>query len=227
MNINTINIRVFLYAALVVFSGFASVVNAAEITWSLYLKPYINDGPVLSATMQDGQEFTIEDVQLTGGQSRCSDLLDDLEGTTFLIQQSPTGQPLEIRIILNVQGDTFENAGGIPTFLNINFGAYINGNLEDRLRFSAGSPMIMTIPEGSGLHNLLEKGNCSRGDNIKFVFYSGGKFDTDGINTYNKSSGLIAHIDRTSTVVGGLGEDFGYPANSGFNTWGKIKQLFR
>ena len=221
------SIRVFILAALVVFSGFVSEAYPAEIVWSLYLKPYMNEGHVLSSSLQEGQEFTIRDVNLTGGQTRYSDLLDDLEGTTFLIQRSPVNQPLELRIILNVQASTFENAGGIPTFLNISFGAYVNGRMEDNLQFSTGSPMVMTIRNGNGLDNLLEKGGCSRGDNIKFVFYNGGKFDADGIKTYNSSSGLSAEIGRISTVVGGVGDDFGFPSNSKYNTWGKIKLLFQ
>jgi len=221
------SIRVLIFSALIVFSGFVSEAYPAEIFWSLYLKPYMNEGPVHSSSLQEGQEFTIRDVHLTGGQTRSSELLDDLEGTTFLIQRSPVNQPLEIRIILNVQANTFESAGGIPTFLSISFGAYVNGRMEDNLKFSTGSPMVMTIHNGNSLDNLLEKGNCSRGDNIKFVFYNGGKFVADGIKTFNSSSGLSAEIGRISTVVGGLGDDFGFPSNSKYNTWGKIKLLFQ
>jgi len=221
------SIRVHIFTVLVAFSGFVSEAYPAEIIWSLYLKPFMNEGPVRSLSLQEGQEFTIRDVHLTGGQTRCRELLDELEGTTFLIQQSPVNQTLEIRIILNVQASIFDNAGGVLTFLNISFGAFVNGRMEDNLQFSTGSPMVMTIRSGTGLDNLLEKGDSSRSDNIKFVYYNGGRFDADGIKTYNSSSGLSAEISRISTVVGGVGEDLGFPSNSKYNTWGKIKMLFQ
>ena len=205
----------------------AANVWSAEITWKLYLKSSMTQGPVLEYTAPEGREFVIENVNLTGSQSQSSELMDDLDGTTFVVQQLPVNQSVEIRIILNINGNEFEKAGSFSTFFNGTVELYTNGRREDSFSFSPGSPLIMTIPKGSGLDNLLEKCDCTRSDNILFVYFDGRDFEKEGVDTQNQISGLKANINRTDTIVGGLGDDFGFPRDFQYRPWHKIKELFK
>ena len=213
---------------IILFSTIAAAkVWPAEITWKLYLKPSMTQGPVLEKTLPEGRDFVIENVNLTGSQSQSRELMDDLVGTTFTVQQLPVNQPVEIRIILNVNGNEFEKAGSFLTFFNGTFELYIRGRREESFSFSPGSPLIMTIPKGSGLDNLLEKCECTRSDNILFVYYDGRDFEKEGIETNNQISGLKANINRMDTIIGGLGDNFGFPRDIQYLPWQKIKEFFK
>ena len=213
--------------ALVLSTCFATDTFSAEIKWNLYLGPAMSQGPVLSGTTREGQEFTFSDYVLQSSQTQYRSILNDLEGTTFLLQQSPSTQAIEIRIILNCGSSLFDKAGSVVTFLNMTIEVLVDGKVQEPFLFSTGSPLVITIPKGSGLDNLLDRCNYTRNDYIMFVYYEGGKFEKTGIDTYSQISGMIAQLDHSSTVVGGLGENFGYPQNFQFSPWYKIKELFR
>ncbi|MBN1290908.1 MAG: hypothetical protein JXB48_03635 [Candidatus Latescibacteria bacterium] len=216
--------QVLSLVVLFLFTGFIPKVISAEITWKLYLKPYYSNGPVLTG---DGNEFVIVDYQLSGGQSQYRDILEDMEDVSFHLNQSPDTRPVEIRVILNVRGDFFEDAGSASTFFNVTFLVLVNGREQDSFNFSKSSPLIISIPVGRGLDNLLNRLNCTRRDNIMFVAFLGSGFEKDGIETFNQTSALRAEIDHTATIVGGIGDNFGYPNTSQYNTWSKIKLLFK
>ncbi|MCE5249516.1 hypothetical protein LLG96_04770 [bacterium] len=219
-------IRFITICAFLLFNVFVSTAYSEEITWKLFLKPYIYDGPVLTKTLQTGQQFTIENYSLSGGQSKYSELMNALRGSTFSLAQLPTGKPAEIRIILNIASTAFERAGTIQPFINITFEVLISGRVEQDYRFASGAPLTMTIPSGSGLNYILDMGNCKRSDSIMFVFYNGRDFEKEGIETLNQTSGLSARIDHAATILGGTCSAFGFPPVSQFSTWRKIKELF-
>ena len=202
-------------------------VYSADITWKLYLRQYMTQGPILESKSSTGRDFVIEDVELTGSQTQSGELIYDLEGATFSLSETPSNQALEIRIILNASEDEFSTAGTTTVFLNVSFEVYSAGRLQDQFRFPTGSPLVMCIPKGNGLDNMLDKCDFSRSDNIIFVYYEGGDFSDSGIETFNQISGFKAHLDYTSTVVGGLGDDFGFPQDFQFRPWFKIKELFK
>jgi hypothetical protein len=217
--------RYFIVFTLVLSTCYATNAFSAEITWNLYLGSAMSQGPVLSRTTLEGQEFTFGDYVLKGSQTQYSSILNDLEGTTFLLQQST--QAIEIRIILNCGSSMFDKAGSVITFLNMTIEVLVNGKVQEAFPFSTGSPLVITIPKGSGLDNLLDRCNYTRDDYLMFVYYKGGNFDNTGIETYNQISGMIAQLHHSSIVVGGLGENFGYPQNFQFSPWYKIKELFK
>jgi len=212
---------------LILSTCFAAESHPSDIKWSLYLRSSMSQGPVLSETTQEGQEFTLGDYVLQSSQTQYRSILSDLEGTTFVVQQSLSTWTVEIRIILNCGSSSFDKAGSVVTFLNMTVEVLVNGKLQEPFRFPTGSPLVMTIPKGSGLDNLLDRCNYTRNDAIMFVYYEGGKFDKTGIDTLSQISGMKAQLDRSTTVVGGLGENFGYPQNFQFSPWYKIKELFK
>ena len=212
---------------LILSTCFATESHPSDIKWSLYLRSAMSQGPVLSETTQEGQEFTLGDYVLQSSQTQYRSILSDLEGTTFVVQQSLSTQTVEIRIILNCGSSAFDKAGTVATFFNMTVEVLFSGELQESFRFPTGSPLVMTIPKGSGLDNLLDRCSLTRNDAIMFVYYEGGKFDKTGIDTLSQISGMKAEIDHSSTVVGGLGENFGYPQNFQFSPWYKIKELFK
>ncbi len=88
--------------ALVLSTCFATDSFSAEIKWNLYLGPAMSQGPVLSGTTREGQEFAFSEYVLQSSQTQYRSILDDLEGTTFLLQKSPSTQTIEIRINQNL-----------------------------------------------------------------------------------------------------------------------------
>ncbi len=207
--------------------GFSPVVHAADISWRLYLKPTLNQGPVLSKTLTEGQDFIIEDVILSGANISSREIMDDLDGVSFSLAQNPVAQTLELRLILNVGGSQFDKAGAAATFFNLTVDAYVGGRLQNAFRFSPGSPLTVTIPQGSGLDNLLGAGGMSRSDFLLFAYFEGSKFNRSGIDTYNQLGGLKASADHAATIVGGLGESFGFSPEFQLSPWHKIKELFK
>ena len=207
------------------FIGFSSESFTSEIEWKLYLKPSMNSGPIITVITRESEPFIIDNSDISGSTSGYEEILDALEGTSFLIQKNPVNNPLTIRIILNVQGNSFESIMGINLCLNLGIEAYVNGTKEENQYFFQNSPLIMTIPAGSGLRFLVEKSNCNRND-IVFVYYPGGKFEKEGIETYSQVQGLVAYINQLTTVVGGKNSDLGFSSSTKFDTWFKIKKLF-
>jgi len=224
--------RAFLtFAVLLFFSGSLELFSAvsepfsSEIGWKLFLSTS-NPNPIITTTTSPGESFIIDYSDISGDISGSEELLKALDGTSFLIQQSPVSGPLTIYIILNIQGNRFENANGEKVCLNLNIEAYINGTKQDGHNFFRNSPMVLTIPRGNGLSDLLELCNCNRSD-ILFVYYSGGKFENDGIETPSHTPELVVNIIHVSTIiVAGINSDLGFPASVNHSTWYKVKKLF-
>jgi len=161
---------------------------ASEIEWKVFVKPYADSNPVLAKKTRVGEEFVIRESDLENVPSSSRDIVNALDGISFLIRQLPTEKPVAIHIILNVSGNTFERIRGIPLFLNISFEAFVAGEKHDDLQFDR-SPMLLTIPK-TGLNMLLS----------------------------------LCDVDHT---VGGVGKDMGIEAKVKYDTWSKIKLLFR
>ena len=198
---------------------------SSEIEWKLFLSTP-NSSPIITATTSPGESFIIDNYDISGNTSESEDLLNALDGTSFFIQESPVSGSLSIHIILNVRGNRFESANGKNVCLNLNIEAYVNGNKENgRDFFNQSSPLVMTIPKGDGLSDLLELCNCNRSD-ILFVYYPGGKFENDGIETRSYTSELVVKIIHVSTIVAGINSELGFPASVNHSTWYKVKKLF-
>ena len=214
-----------IFCAALFFIGFSPDSFTSEIEWKLYLKPSMNSGPIITVTTGEGEPFIIDNSNISGSTSGYEEILDALDGTSFLLQQNPVNNTLTIRIILNVQGNNFESIMGINLCLNIGIEAYVNGTKEENQYLFQNSPLIMTIPAGNGLSLLVEKSNGNRND-ILFVYYLEGKFEKDGIETYSQVQGLVAYIYQLSTIAGGKNSDLGFSSSTKFDTWFKIKKLF-
>ncbi len=70
-----------------------------------------------------------------------------------------TAVPVEIRIVLNISGSTFDPVRQKTMFLNMSVNPYRNGHLESPFTFS--QPMMLTIPV-AGLNSLLSLSGLSR-----------------------------------------------------------------
>ena len=220
-------IRTVFMCTIFAFIGTSSIALSDMIEWKLFLKPYLQTGPILSKSTRPGEEFIIRASDCSQVPPESQDIITSLDGTKFLIQQFPLSGSIVIHVILNVRGSTFESVRGITLFINLSFEVYVNGEKEDDVTFSDHSPMEITIPTGSGLSYLLGSCNFKRSDNLVCVYNSGGSFTIDGIVTKNFTSGMVVGITTLSHIVGGLGEDLGFPASSKPDTWKKIKLLFR
>jgi len=197
---------------------------SSEIEWKLFLSSS-NSKSIITTATSPGEAFIIDYEDISGNISGSKELLKALDGTSFLIQQSPVSGPLTIHIILNVQGNRFESANGKNVCLNLNIDAYVNGTRENGRDLFRNSPLVMTIPKGNGLSYLLELSNCNRSD-ILFVYYPGGNFENDGIETHSRTSELVVNIIHGSTIVAGVNSELGFPASVNNSTWYKIKKLF-
>jgi len=197
---------------------------ASEIEWRLFVKPYADSNPVLTRKTRVGEEFVIRESDLRDVPSSSRDIVGALDGTSFLIQQLPTDKPVTIHVILNVSGNAFEPVRGIPLFLNISFEAFVGGERRDDLKFGR-SPMLLTIPQ-NGLNTLLSLCGVSR-ENLVCAYDSGGTFTDDGIETKDVTSRMTVKLYRLEHTVGGVGKDMGIEAKVKYDTWSKIKLLFR
>ena len=199
---------------------------AADITWKIYLKN--QNEPVLTKDTQEGEEFSIPAIPLPAYASGAQKLIDALERTRFLIQQTPGSRPLEIRIILNCGSSSFDKAGSVVTFLNMTVEVLVNGKLQEPFRFPTGSPLVMTIP-ASGVDALLRlsDGDLKRGEDLVLAFDLGTRFSNEGITTSNTTSGISAGISHPSTIVGSRYDLLKLQPPVKINTWGKIKLLFQ
>ena len=214
---------IFVFFAFLV-SGISTEAFAADIEWKLYIKPRVNSVPLLSKTTREGEEFILRASDCANVPSGSEGIISSLDGTTFVIQQSPSTDPLSIHIILNVDGNTFERISDVSLFINLTFEAYVNGEKEEFLTLDR-SPLIMTIPQ-SGLQSLLTLCNLSR-ENVVCVYNSGGGFTVEGIETNNMTSSMTVKMNKLTNTVGGYGEDFGVAAGVKVDTWSKIKLLFK
>lgn len=225
------NKRTFFACAVLIFFSVSSELFSSlsesfssEIEWKLFLSTS-NSNSIITTTTSTGEAFILDYADVSGNISGSKELLEALDGISFLIQQSPVSGLLSIHIILNVQGNRFENANGKNVCFNLNIEAYVNGTKENGHDFFRNSPLVMTIPKGNGLNYLLELGNFNRSD-ILFVYYPGGKFDNDGIETISYASEMVVNIIHGSTIVAGINTDLGFPASVNHSTWYKIKKLF-
>ena len=196
---------------------------SSEIEWKLFLSSP-NSKSIITTATSPGEAFII-DYEDISGNTGSEKLLEALDGTSFLIQPSPVNGPLTIHIILNVQGNRFESANGKNVCLNLNIDAYVNGTKENGRDLFRNSPLVMTIPKGDGLSYLLGLINCNRSD-ILFVYYPGGIFENDGIETRSYTSELTVNIIHGSTIVAGVNSELGFPASVNHSTWYKVKKLF-
>lgn len=198
--------------------------SAADITWKLFLKHGVQ--PLTSMVTREGEEFLIPRVSLSGTDSRAQGIVDALENVSFLISRVPDSRPLEIRVILNLDGSAFELPGGKNVFLNLTLEAYINGRREDPFRFPSGSPMEILIPV-EGLNPLLSRCGFSRSDDLVLAFISGSGFTRDDIVTSNRTSGLQAKISHLSTIVGSRCDILNLKPSPSLSPWHQVKLLFR
>lgn len=219
---NLVTYTTFLFSIIISVSAFAE-----DITWKLYFRPTLSAGPILSRTLPAGRPFEIEDCILTGSHQRYREIAESLEGTNFSLPSLPNGGSAEIRIILNVSGDMFEDASNVSTFFNAGFETIINGTSHSDYRLQSSSPLVMTIPSGTGLDYLLSLCSLTDSDDLSFVYFSGGMFDHRDITTTNSASGLRVTVTNLSTILGGRGEDFGFPPSQKITTWRKLKEMFK
>jgi hypothetical protein len=216
-----------IYIAFLMLLSFFQVdnVSALDIEWKLYLKPTVRSGPFITMNTREGESFVINRSFITGNISGSEDIVNALEGASFMLQRCPVNNPISIHIIFNVIGNNFENILGVNLCMNAKIETYVGGVREDKADLYSNSPIIMTIPSGAGLNYLLDKCGSQRNETI-FVYYPGGKFDKDGINTSSQVMGLVAYIRYQYLVVGGKSRDLGFPANVNTSTWSSIKRLF-
>ncbi|MFC1692064.1 hypothetical protein ACFL1R_01000 [Candidatus Latescibacterota bacterium] len=187
---------------------------------------YQSSPPILTKITSEGDAFIVRESDFSNVPSESRDITGAFDGTQFLISNLPVNNPVTIHIILNIEGNKFKSVNGIDLFFNLSFEVYINGVKDDFLTFSSTSPMEIIITPAS-LSYLLGTCKLSRGDNLLCVYDSGGNFTKDGITTNNATSGMIIKLTKLSHIVGGLGGDFGFPSNADYDTWLKIKLLFR
>ena len=202
----------------------ASTVFAQQIEWKIFTKPRLNDGPILTKTTNEGETFVLLESDCEHIPSESSEIVGALDGLTFTVRQKPVTDPLAIHIILNVDGNTFEPAGSIGTFLNMTFAGYVNGTRDDFIDFDR-SPVVMTITE-TGLNSLLAL--CNQGESdLVCAYLSGSSFSIEGIETMISPGGMTVKMSRLAKTVGGSGKEFGVTSGVRVNTWNKIKLLFK
>jgi hypothetical protein len=201
---------------------------SADITWKIYLKQNLNE-PLLTVDTREGEDFTIPVITLPSYASDTQRLVDALERTRFVIDQTPVSRPLEIRIILNNQGGAFQKPRpDVPVFINITVDAYVDGRKDTSLRFLSNSPLVITIPS-SGVDALLRlsDGDLRRGDDLLLAYDLGTRFSNDGITTSNTTSGITGYITNPSIIVGSRYDLLKLQPPGKISTWGKIKILFQ
>lgn len=198
---------------------------SAEIEWKLYIKNHAES--ILSKSTVEGEEFIFHESDCAWIPSESYELVIALEGTSFLIQQSPVNRPLSIHITLNVLNNRFLQVKGITLFMNISFEAYVDGEKQEYMTFSSNSPMIIKIPKGTGLDYLLSSCNFTWQNYLLFVYNSSGMLSNIGITTTKISSGIKVEMNKISPIIGGLGSELGFPSNVSIDTWKKIKLFFK
>ncbi len=207
------NVRTVLLITILLFLSICSAQVSADINWKLFA----GSSPIQSATTSDTGEFIIQSDMITGG-SASSNIIDALTETSFVISQPPGGM-LDVHLILNVLGNSFQNVNGKKLSLNITIKASSNGNPVDRL------PMTVTIPSGDGLKTLLSLSDCDR-NNIMFAYNNGGILVKDGIDTQSLSGGIVIDLSELGNIVGADNSSLGFPASVEYSTWYNIKTLF-
>ncbi len=207
-----------------VLLGISSQAFSADIEWKLFVKPHNNSDPILSKTTRAGEEFILKESEFKQVPSESQNVVDAFDGTSFLIEQSPSNDIVSIHIIFNVDGNAFESVAGVSLFINLSFEAYINGEKENFITFDR-APMVMTIPQ-TGLNSLLSLSNLSR-ENLICVYNSGGGFTDEGIESIDSTSRFIVKMNKLSQTVGGSSEDLGIESKVKVDTWLKIKLLFK
>ena len=209
------NFRSFLILCIFSFCCLPSLSSSAEIEWKLYLK---STGPILTTQTSAGQAFVIDagEIDVSG------DIIETLDGTSFMLMQSPVTEKLTLHIILYSTGNSFETIQGVPLCFNMKIEAYVNNQRIDDENLFRNSPLVLTIP---AINYLTQISNCKRTE-ICFGYYSGGDFEQDGIETVLQVSSITTYINRLSVVVGGKNTDLGFSSNVSYSTWYKIKKLF-
>ena len=210
---------------LIVLLAVTSESYSAEIEWKLYLKNHPES--ILSKSTVEGEEFIFHGSDCVRIPSESYEIVNALEGTSFLIQQSPVTHPLSIHITMNVFDNTFLQVKGIKVFMNISFEAYVDGVKQEDMTFSSNSPMIMKIPKGTGLDYLLSSCSFTWQNYLLFVYNSDGMLDNIGITTTKTSSGIKVEMNKISPIIGGIGSELGFPASVSIDTWKKIKLFFK
>jgi len=213
----------FLSSSFLFFLCFVSAATAADIQWKLFLNRHM-DAPLLEKTTREGEELVVREADCRQIPSESGDIVNAMDGISFKLDQSPVSGSLAIHIILNVNGNVFEPVGGTSLFLNMTFAAYVNGILNDYLDLGS-SPLVMTIPQ-TGLSYFLSACSLSH-TNLVCVYNSGGVFTDDGIETEDVTTRMIVSMDALTNTVGGIGEDLGIESKVKYDTWSKIKLLFR
>lgn len=206
------------------FLGSPSEIDAAGITWKVFLK--YSSQPVFSTVTNEGEDLELPGIILPASESQAQGLVDALQHTRISVQRLPDSKPTEIRITLNISGSAFERVRQKTVFLNMSFAAYRNGSQENPFEFPQGSPMKLSIPV-NGLTYLLSQCGFSRGDDITLAFDSGGTFTREGITTSNMTSGLTSDIEHLSTIVGSRCDILNLTPTEQIKTWGKIKIIFK
>jgi hypothetical protein len=191
---------------------------AADITWKVFLKNA--SSPLHTAVTRSGEEFVVPRLTISGGE----EIADALENARFLIPNA--SNPLEIRIVLNISGSSFDTAHQKTMFLNMTVGAFVNGVPETSYRFPQGSPMVFSLTL-DGLTSLLDLCGFTRNDDILLAFETGSAFTKDGIVTRHLTSGFQAEISHLSTIVGSKADLLGLSPDARPGTWGQIKLLFK
>ena len=213
----------FIIASLLFFLCIASAASAADIQWKIFLNRH-PDTSILEKTTREGEEFVVREADCRQIPSASGDIVSAMDGVSFKLDQSPVSGSLAIHIILNVNGNVFEPVGGTSLFLNITFAAYVNGVLNNDLDLGS-SPLVMTIPQ-AGLSYFLSSCSLSH-TNLVCVYNSGGVFSDEGIGTEDVTTRMIVRMDALTNTVGGISEDLGIEAKVTYDTWSKIKLLFR
>jgi hypothetical protein len=216
-----------LIALAVCVLGLIPAAARSDVVWELYTDTGRNAGPLLRMTVAPGQPFVISADDCAHVPAQSAELVNALDGVRFTLPQSPVSGTLTIGIILNVNGNAFDDVRGAHTFLNLSFEATVNGQERDDLTLSTSAPLEITIPAGDGFSFLLSSCGLSRNDDLIYAFHTGSGFVLDGVVTSNMTSGLKVTLTSLSPLVGGSGPGFGIPSSIKVGTWSAIKLLFR
>jgi len=154
-------------------------------------------------------------------------IISALDNSRFNIQSLPVNKNITINAVFNVTRNKFQSLSGTSLFLNVKFDVYIDGAKQDNFTLFSSSPLTITIPDGSGLDELLNSANCSKSDNLISVYYYAGKFQDDGISLSKSSSQITIRANKLSHIACGKDTDLGFPSNIQADTWSKIKLLFK
>ena len=217
--------RVFCALTLLVSMSVSS--SAESVTWRLFTDSAHANGPHYEAIKAPGEPFVIRAAECTNVPGEAADIVDGMDGASFTLPQQQISGDLVIEVILNVDDGAYDTVRGVALFLNISFEAFIDGQYQNSLSFSAQSPLEIMIPSGSGLNHLLGTCNLSRTDDLACVYDTGAQFTVEGIKTESTSSGIRVKLEELASFVGGASKDLGVPANVSISTWGAIKQMFR